>query len=295
MEVESHHLHPHPIPNPHHRKIELQSPLDLTFLQDNLANTAQQKLDLHFPPSALRKPPAQPATFISLDGADASHQPQLHPQSLQQQLSQEEIEHDPLRAKVHSIVSSFLQRTWSSASQNITINGLDASSFPSTAFPPSSQQPSTDPESGETEREGVDFTYTPYDSRLQQYVASLYGELEALTAQVSKLRREAPRTGAETYAQRLREEMETEEREFEREQQEILEQQGQEQSDDVLRLDKVREGYYEDMQATYAQGVGELARLAGVSKNSDGGGGGGSLTETVGKVQRARTVAMELE
>ena len=300
MEVSPHHPTPHP--NTHHRRIELQSPLDLNFLQNNLYTSSQQKLDLHFPPSALRKPPAQPATFISLDGKqDASSQPA--PQTLLQQ-QQQELDDDPLRSRVQTLITSFLTRTWSSASHSISINGLDASSLPNTTFPAAPQHPSTQEPVGE--REGVDFTYSPYDSRLQSQVASLYGELEALTAQVSKLRREAPSNGAQRCSEKLREQMQEEEEDFEREMQSLREQQeveqkGQGKQEDVLRLEKPRQGYHEDMRDTYARGVEDLARLAGVGSRYDSAGvssagqAGGSLTETVGKVQRARTVAMEFE
>lgn len=36
----------------HHRKIDLQSPADLAYLQRNIHAAARQKFDLHFPPSA---------------------------------------------------------------------------------------------------------------------------------------------------------------------------------------------------------------------------------------------------
>lgn len=36
--------------DPHHRKIDLQSPADLTYLHNNIKNGAQQKLDLAIPP-----------------------------------------------------------------------------------------------------------------------------------------------------------------------------------------------------------------------------------------------------
>lgn len=41
---------------PHHRKIELQSPADLTYLYANTVALARQKLDLHLPPSASNDP-----------------------------------------------------------------------------------------------------------------------------------------------------------------------------------------------------------------------------------------------
>ena len=314
MEVSPH--HPQPLPSTHHRKIELQSPADLTYLQSNLSRTAQDKLDLHFPRLAYQKP-ALPATFISLDGRpqDTSNQNQS-----QQPQTQPAEEHDPLRAKVNDLVNAFLTRTWSSAAHSISINGLDATSL----LPPPSQNhtsTSTTETSGEeTEREGKDFTYTPYDARLQTQVASLYGELEALTAQVSKLRREAPKSGAEAYAEKLNEEIQADEEGWEAEMRELREQQMQDQeqagaenigteglrqslsqrqrqAQNPLSLSQQRDGYYTDMQATYKQSLAELSRLAGVPKSVSavGGQAGTSLTETVGKVQRARTVAMEFD
>jgi hypothetical protein len=174
------------------------------------------------------------------------------------------------------------------------------------------------------EREGVDFTYSPYDARLQQQVASLYGDLETLTAQVSKLRREAPLKGSEAYISSLRRELEKEEERFQREMDELGAQQTSVQEDkrtarndggqatNPLKLDKMREGYYQDMQETYIRGVEELSALAGVgvgkrnmntatvstgtsAQDEAGTRRGRSLTEAVGKVQRARTVAMEFE
>ena len=38
--------------SPHYRKIDLQSPLDLTYLHNNTVNQSRQKLNLHLPPSA---------------------------------------------------------------------------------------------------------------------------------------------------------------------------------------------------------------------------------------------------
>lgn len=39
----------------HHRKIDLQSPSDLTYLLNNIKAVAQEKLDLAIPPSAAPK------------------------------------------------------------------------------------------------------------------------------------------------------------------------------------------------------------------------------------------------
>ena len=336
MELATPSHHPNPLPNTHHRKIELQSPLDLEYLRNNLLLSAQQKLDLNLPPSALRKPPAQPATFISLDGPQRDASSSQQPPTIQPQTqhppprpSQDDLEDDPLRTRVQSLLAAFLARTWSSASHSITINGLDASFLPHTltSLPTDAHTNACASQHPPNEREGLDFTYHPYDARLQTHLTSLYGELESLTAQVSKLRREAPITGAQNYSQSLRAQIAVDEQAYEgamldlqqqheqhklqqrteqREQQKAL----NEQTENAIKLDPPRVGYYDDMQATYTRGVEELARLAGVANRNGGSGGGGgssprqqfhgaagggSLTETMGKVQRAKTVALEFE
>lgn len=45
----------HNMNDPHHRKIELQAPADLTYLLTNIRASAQQKIDSAFPPSAAPK------------------------------------------------------------------------------------------------------------------------------------------------------------------------------------------------------------------------------------------------
>ncbi|PLB40867.1 uncharacterized protein BDW47DRAFT_123396 [Aspergillus candidus] len=76
-----------------HRRIELQSPADLTYLHANTVSLSRQKLDLHLPPSAT--------------GDD---------------------EPDPMRERVRELVDEFISRTFSTASTSISINGLDSSS-----------------------------------------------------------------------------------------------------------------------------------------------------------------------
>ncbi|KAA8646095.1 hypothetical protein EYZ11_003736 [Aspergillus tanneri] len=88
-----------------HRKIELQSPADFTYLYANAVAVSRQKLDLHLPPSA-----------------NANDGP------------------DPMRERVRELVDEFITRTFTSASSSISINGLDSSSsqFP---FPASFTAP----------------------------------------------------------------------------------------------------------------------------------------------------------
>ncbi|PYH80026.1 Mis14-domain-containing protein [Aspergillus uvarum CBS 121591] len=92
----------------HHRKIELQSAADLTYLYGNTVALSRQKLDLHLPPSA------NPS-----DGPD------------------------PMRERVRELVDEYILRTFTSASYSITINGLDSSSkefpFPASFTAPTEQ------------------------------------------------------------------------------------------------------------------------------------------------------------
>ncbi|KIV96260.1 hypothetical protein PV10_00145 [Exophiala mesophila] len=318
-------IHPQPSPNPHHRKIELQSIQDLTYLQQNLCASARQKLDLHFPPSAYRsQTKSQPATFISLDGvrppnisdnSNPTNPVTSSPESDRKRKRNQEdtgeeddAEHDPLRARVKSLVDAFIFRTWTSAAQNVTVNGLDAELPVSPSQSTLTQGTGTAKESSAPapEREGIDFTYESYDSRSQLKLASLYGELELLTAQVSKLRRTAPAQGANAYAMALRAETDKDEAEYEAQRDstdtgpsknEML---NQNDVWNVLGLKPLRNGWQDDVQTNYSRAVGELAGLAGVKNDPETTAterwrAGPSLTGTVGKVERARTVAMEFE
>ncbi|KAL8831262.1 MAG: hypothetical protein Q9170_005381 [Blastenia crenularia] len=77
--------------DPHHRRIELQSPADLTYLHNNIKLSAQQKLDLAIPASAL--PANEPDTF---------------------------------RPQVQQVVQDYITQTLSLALPSLAINGLDA-------------------------------------------------------------------------------------------------------------------------------------------------------------------------
>ena len=208
-----------------------------------------------------------------------------------------------MRQRVQDLVSEFLARTWTGAAQGIAINGQDAmatmavhqhnATTTMTTVDVTAQSGSGGGGGagggGRGETEGVDFEYEAYDARLSGKVAGLYAELEALTTQVSRLRRTAPGASAERDGRGLVEGLEKEE---EGEEVEVV---GVERP--VLKLEGVREGWEEDVGAVWERGLGELRRLGGqAGSGSVGDGRGrGSLTETVGKVQRAKVVATELE
>lgn len=77
--------------DPHHRRIDLQSPADLTYLHNNIKHAAQQKIDLAIPPSAT--PANEPDTF---------------------------------RPQVQQLVNDYITQTLNLALPSLSINGLDA-------------------------------------------------------------------------------------------------------------------------------------------------------------------------
>ncbi|THW50831.1 hypothetical protein D6C76_07041 [Aureobasidium pullulans] len=74
-----------------HRKIELQSPLDLIYLRNNTTSTAREKLDLHFPPSA----------------------------------APESASDDVLRSRVEELVQQYISKVFENAGPNLAVNGLE--------------------------------------------------------------------------------------------------------------------------------------------------------------------------
>lgn len=82
-----------------HRKIELQSPADLTYLTSLLRAAALQKLNLHLPP-------------VSSTTNDATNEP------------------DELRHTVEQLVDTFVAQVLQGMRQNISINGLDVIDSP---------------------------------------------------------------------------------------------------------------------------------------------------------------------
>lgn len=278
------HAHPEPLPNSHHRKIELQSHADLTYLQRNLARAAREKLDLHFPPQHSANKPAE---VITLGGAP------LEASSREENKDNEEDDEDPLRKNVRLLVDQFLWDTYKSATQNISVNGIDATFLPHTRMPncsePDPSEEVVEVKPGE-ELEGVHFTYGAFDSRAAKQLQNLHAELETLTAQVSKLRREAPRASADVYAAELQAALGADEENWEADRKKL-----DEQAHEGLEFEGLQGDWNEDVRDVYEHGINQLALLSGLVQSAERNANTTSITETVGKVQRARTVAMEFE
>ncbi|WPH00601.1 Hypothetical protein R9X50_00343100 [Acrodontium crateriforme] len=76
-----------------HRKIELQSAADLTYLIANVSRAARQKLDKHLPPDATT-------------GENGSE--------------------DAMRRRVGELVEDYIRQTFNAAKDNMCINGMDS-------------------------------------------------------------------------------------------------------------------------------------------------------------------------
>ena len=319
------HQHEHQPSHPFHRKIELQSLHDLTYLQRNLQRSAHDRLNLHFPRDAgvpkskAARRVVRPATHIPLDGGvgsiagkDSALAQQI--ETSQQGIVDNEGEEDLMRTQVAQLVSAFLNETWSHAAHSLSINGLDATDLPhfqnsqtqpqaqsaahlqSQHTDHSSHQPSNHSASASIEIEGIDYTLSPFDPELSTRVASLHAELESLTASVAKLRRSAPLRAAQTYGENLENVM-AHQQGWEEGRAVVMAREKGERGDAeaplTLGFDQ-DERWNDDVRRTYEQGVAELSGLAGSSAAAaDSRDGVRSLTSTVGKVRRAVGVVGE--
>ncbi|PON30356.1 hypothetical protein TGAM01_v200796 [Trichoderma gamsii] len=134
------------------RKIELQSPDDLAYLITNVRNAATEHLNEAFPP-------------VEGDGGE-----------------------DELRNQIELLVNEYINKTFSLAAPNLTINGLPVApeSFVGTAAP----APNT--------------VYEPFDARKRRQVADLITQEEKLLEDVAALKRSVPAKVAADHAERIR-------------------------------------------------------------------------------------------
>ncbi|KAM0452107.1 hypothetical protein ACHAPV_009624 [Trichoderma viride] len=134
------------------RKIELQSPDDLAYLITNVRNAAIEHLNEAFPP-------------VESDGGE-----------------------DELRNQIELLVNEYINKTFSLAAPNLTINGLPVApeSFVGTAVP----APNT--------------VYEPFDARKRRQVADLITQEEKLLEDVAALKRSVPAKVAADHAERIR-------------------------------------------------------------------------------------------
>ncbi|KAG8670097.1 hypothetical protein FPOAC2_09436 [Fusarium poae] len=133
------------------RKIELQAPEDLSYLIANVRRAATERLNEAFPP---------------VEGADGE---------------------DELRNQIEELVNEYIDKTFSLASPNLSINGL-----PVVANTFLSETPA-EPEE----------VYEPFDTRKRRRVADLITQEEKLLEDVAALKRSVPAIAAANQAEQL--------------------------------------------------------------------------------------------
>ncbi|RSL39801.1 hypothetical protein CEP53_013806 [Fusarium sp. AF-6] len=134
------------------RKIELQSPDDLTYLIANVRRAAAERLNEAFP---------------VVEGNDGE---------------------DELRNQIEKLVNEYINKTFSLASPNLSINGLPVSSESFLSGSDAEPEP----------------VYEPFDTRKRRRVADLITQEEKLLEDVAALKRSVPATAAANQAEQLR-------------------------------------------------------------------------------------------
>lgn len=159
-----------------HRKIELQSPGDLTYLTSQIRTAALRKLDLHLP--------AHPSDNHSADD---------------------------LRAQTETLVDAFVTQVLAGLRQNITINGLDVvSQARGGGFGTHDAMEGVEMEGGV---EGVEREeFEAFDDKVRARLAEQVAKRDRLVAAISKHRRETPAAAARGFEERFEREGEEVER-----------------------------------------------------------------------------------
>ncbi|KAF4335745.1 hypothetical protein FBEOM_10391 [Fusarium beomiforme] len=134
------------------RKIELQTPDDLSYLIANVRRAAAERLNEAFP---------------IVEGNDGE---------------------DELRNQIEKLVNEYIDKTFSLASPNLSINGLPVS--PDSFLSEKNAEPDT--------------AYEPFDTRKRRRVADLITQEEKLLEDVAALKRSVPATTAAAQAEQLR-------------------------------------------------------------------------------------------
>ncbi|KAI3551418.1 hypothetical protein CABS01_15074 [Colletotrichum abscissum] len=207
-----------------HRKIELQSRDDLAYLLTNVRRAAQEQLDNAFP---------------HIEGSNAQE--------------------DELRAPIERLVNEYINKTFTYAAPNLSINGMDTD--PSTFL--SNNTPSDEPEEA----------YEPWDARLRQRVEDLAREEEDLLNEIAALKKSVPGAIAAATTNEFRAAAAADEAAFEAAKK-AKEDEAREMEAEVLPLEAMeRRG---EVKEAFGGAVGGLGRLKK------------TMPATVAKMERAR-------
>ncbi|KAK1918959.1 hypothetical protein P3342_001089 [Pyrenophora teres f. teres] len=152
-----------------HRKIELQSPSDLTYLTSQIRTAARQKLDLHLPPVS-----------------DTS-------------------EPDELRRNVEELVEAFVAQVLQGMRHNISINGIDVVARGRSGDEVDERGEKMEGILSENESESLveKEEFEPFDDKLRGQLSSTVAKRDALIAKISQHRRTTPKAAADAFQERF--------------------------------------------------------------------------------------------
>ncbi|CAI6334636.1 unnamed protein product [Periconia digitata] len=160
-----------------HRKIELQSPADLTYLIAKIRTQARAKLDLHLPPHTSATEP------------------------------------DELRKNVEELLDAFVAQVLLGMKANISINGIDVvsrGSGPREGGGGAGDAMDIDADPGKLLEDGIVEVeeFEPYDDKLRARLSSAVAKRDALVAKISSHRRTTPALAAQQFQESFEKEME---------------------------------------------------------------------------------------
>lgn len=156
-----------------HRRIELQSPADLTFITSQIRTAARQKLDLHLPSVS------------------------------------DSAEPDELRSQVEQLVDAFVAQVLQGMRQNISINGIDVVTRgrEGDEVDEYGQKMEGIIEDGPSQVEKEEFE--PFDDKLRSKLSKTVQKRDNLIAKISQHRRTTPFTAAEAFQTQFSQESES--------------------------------------------------------------------------------------
>lgn len=204
--------------DPHHRRIDLQSPSDLTYLHHNIRRAAAEKLDLAFPPRA------------APEGEEDALR--VKAEALVQEVRPSSLPPLPLAlfryrgrggcACPKRGGKQYIAQTLTLALPSLSVNGLDAApallqqQSPTTTLAATDNNPPAattvcatkhNPDHTAASASEGDANYEPYDPRLATRLRTLYAALEFESTRVAQLRRSAPSAAARSYIDRVQTEI----------------------------------------------------------------------------------------
>ncbi|KAK1783310.1 hypothetical protein QBC45DRAFT_365998 [Copromyces sp. CBS 386.78] len=195
-----------------HRRIELQSPEDFTYLIDNVRRAAADSINAAFPP---------------VDPSDGRNG------------GDENEEEDELRVRIEGLVNDYITKTFTLVALNISINGLpvnDPSEFLSLSSPLNSPSATTNGTSKKpaakkskskvqkkTRKQKPQEEYEPFDTRKRTRLESLAREEEDLLRSIALLKRRVPSSAAASFADSFARQSATDKEALEKAKQKVIE------------------------------------------------------------------------